>query len=169
MIKLHTLGFIKMLPVFQMVSALINFVCAGQAERIGRTKVQIGQSWFLIPSVGAPCTTDNTMRCHTRTHCSPQIGSQAGDLARQLAALFVHAPHAVDERRGHTSRIWCSKPHLKPAALSVSTFSCLGYWGKASIREESTNIWQKLPYKRNTVPQTRWFRPMKLLIWRVYL
>lgn len=43
---------------------------------------------------------------HTSSGCSPQIGSQTGHLARQLAALFVHAPHAVDKRREHTSRIW---------------------------------------------------------------
>lgn len=58
---------------------------------------------------------------HTSSGCSPQIGSQTGHLARQLAALFVHAPHAVDKRREHTSRTWTSEPDPNPAANSSVT------------------------------------------------
>lgn len=121
MIKLHTSKvFIKMLPVFQIDADVINFTCAGQAEHLKR--VEMGHSWFLIPLVGGhpalQTTAWDVTHAHTGSGCSPQIGSQAGDLARQLAALFVHAPHAVDERREHTSRIWCSEAHLKPAAVS---------------------------------------------------
>lgn len=123
MIKLHTSKiFIKLLPLFQMDAAVMNFACAGQAEHLKR--VEMGHSCFLIPLVvgrGHPAlqtTAWDVTHAHTGSGCSPQIGSQAGDLARQLAALFVHAPHAVDERREHTSRIWCSEAHLKPAAVS---------------------------------------------------
>lgn len=72
MIKLHTSKvFIKMLPVLQMDAAVINFTCAGQAEHLKR--VEMAHSCFLIPLVcvvggGAPCTPDNSMRCHTHTH-----------------------------------------------------------------------------------------------------
>lgn len=76
--------------------------------------------WFLDRSLSntiwtkpPPLQTRSWHVTHAHTSgCSPQIGSQAGHLARQLAALFVHAPHAVDKRREHTSRIWCSC-HLK--------------------------------------------------------
>lgn len=48
----------------------------------------------------------------THTSCSPQVGSQTGHLARQLTALLVHAPHAVDKRREHTgSGVHVAKAH----------------------------------------------------------
>lgn len=72
--------------LFKMQSGLFFFCCALQTR-----------SWHFT-------------HAHTSSGCSPQIGSQTGHLARQLAALFVHAPHAVDKRREHTSRTWTSEP-----------------------------------------------------------
>lgn len=59
-----------------------------------------------------------TFHTHISRVCSPQIGSQTGHLARQLAALFVHAPHAVDERREHTLQgPGVQRAHVNPGGV----------------------------------------------------
>lgn len=97
------------------------------------------QSGLQPPALSLQTRSWHFTHAHTSSGCSPQIGSQTGHLARQLAALFVHAPHAVDKRREHTSRIWCScfqKLNPDPAAFSLRC-SCHTATVLCSITEAS--------------------------------